>query len=271
MLALQDDAYTQALQAYCAMLPQKPEAIVIVSAHGLSQGDPSGQGGVVEIDASDQPRVFHDFRGFPNELYQIEYPVSGSPGLAAGIAARLADEGFAASLTRSRMLDHGAWIPLRVLFPKADVPVVQVTMPYPSRPETLLKLGRAMAGLREEGVLVVGSGGIVHNLGKLAWNQKEGPAAPWAQEFDDWVFEQLERKDVGLICDFAASAPKAKLAHPEPEHFFPIFFTLGASLAGDELRVIHREIQYSTLSMSCFALEGPEMAPDLGKDASHLM
>jgi 4,5-DOPA dioxygenase extradiol len=272
MLALQDDKYTQALHAYCAMLPERPKAIVIVSAHGLSQGDPRGQGGMVEINASQQPRIFHDFRGFPGELYKIDYPCPGAPELAAGIAARLADQGFATSLDRTRMLDHGVWIPLRIAFPNADVPVVQITMPYPSRPETVLKLGKALAPLRQEGVLLVGSGGIVHNLGRLVWHGKEGAVASWAQEFDDWVFDRLREKDVGALCAFEEEAPTAKLAHPEPEHFYPLFFTLGASLAGDELRAIHREIQYSTLSMSCFALEGPEMAaPSLGKAPSSLM
>jgi 4,5-DOPA dioxygenase extradiol len=272
MVALQgEDAYSRSLHAYCAMLPERPKAIAIVSAHGLSPGDEGGRMGTVDVNASSRPVAFHDFRGFPGELYKLDYPCPGSPELAAQIAARLADEGFATALDRSAMLDHGVWVPLRALYPEADIPVVQLSMPYPARPETVLKLGKALAPLREEGCLVIGSGSMVHNLGKLVWHQKNGPAAPWAQEFDDWAFAQLRRKDVGALCAFMEQAPHARLAHPEPEHFNPIFFTLGASLPGDELRPIHREIQYSTLSMSCFALEGPEMTPDLGKDASSLM
>jgi 4,5-DOPA dioxygenase extradiol len=118
----------------------------------------------------------------------------------------------------------------------------------------VLKLGRAVAELRQEGVLVVGSGGIVHNLGKLEWHGKNGPAHVWAREFDDWIFDRLRHKDVQALCDFQARAPGASLAHPEAEHLQPLFFTIGASLPGDELQVIHREIQYATLSMSCFAL-----------------
>lgn len=249
MLALQDDAYTHALHDFCAKLPEKPKAIVVVSAHGLSED------GVVEINASEKPRLIYDFRGFPSALYQMEYPCPGAPELAARVASLVADAGFAATLNRAGGLDHGVWIPLRIAFPQADIPVLQVSMPHPSQPESVLKLGQALAPLRDEGVLLIGSGGIVHNLGKLVWHQKEGPAAPWAREYDAWVLDRLAHKDVTALCDFEASGPNARLAHPTTEHFFPLFFTVGASRFGDEFRLVHQEIQYSSFSMSCFALE----------------
>jgi 4,5-DOPA dioxygenase extradiol len=247
-LADSDDAYVHALHSYFAKLPARPKAVVVVSAHGLSPE------GLVEITASSRPELIYDFGGFPKPLYEIEYPCPGSPELAVRIASKLTESGFTATLAQSSGLDHGVWVPARIAYPDADVPVIQVSMPYPTQPEKVLKLGRALAQLREEGVLLIGSGGLVHNLGKLVWHQKDGPAAPWAQEFELWVAARLAEKDVMGLCDFADAAPQANLAHPTPEHFYPIFFAVGASLAGDELDWIFRGVQYSSLSMSCFKL-----------------
>ena len=145
MLALQDDAYTRALHDFSASLFPQPKAIIVVSAHGLTPD------GIVEVGAEPKPRVVHDFRGFPPPLYQLDYPCLGSPELAARVAQLVAGAGFQVSLTGSGGIDHGVWIPLRIAFPKADIPVVQVTMPYPSQPESVLKLGKALASLRDEG------------------------------------------------------------------------------------------------------------------------
>lgn len=248
MVALQDDAYTQTLHRYFTQLPARPKAVVIVSAHGLSPE------GLIEITASSRPDLIYDFGGFPKPLYEIEYPCPGSPELAVRIASLLTEGGFTATLAKSSGLDHGVWVPARIAYPGADLPVLQVSMPYPSQPEKVLKLGRTLASLREEGVLLIGSGGLVHNLGKLVWHQKEGPAAAWAQEFENWVAERLSEKDVMGLCEFADMGPSASLAHPTSEHFYPIFFALGATLPGDQLGWIYRGIQYSSLSMSCFEL-----------------
>jgi 4,5-DOPA dioxygenase extradiol len=210
---------------------------------------------VIEINAASAPRIAHDFRGFPGELYQMEYPCPGAPELAVRIATLVASAGFEASLEKDSFLDHGVWIPLRILFPEANVPTVQVSLPHPSQPERVLKLGHALASLRDEGVLLVGSGGLVHNLEELVWHQKEGPGAPWAVEFDEWVRARLTERDVIELCGFEEGAPHARRAHPTTEHFYPLFFALGASCPGDGLEILYQEIQYSTLSMTCFALK----------------
>jgi 4,5-DOPA dioxygenase extradiol len=265
MLGLQDDDYTHALRAYAEKLPSKPKAIVVVSAHGLSKDR------TVEINAAERPRLVYDFRGFPEALYQLEYPCPGSPQLAVRMASLLTEAGFQPVLNKSSGLDHGVWIPLKIAFPEADIPVVQVSMPYPSQPELVLKMGKALSGLRDEGVLLVGSGGIVHNLGELVWHEKNGTPAPWAREFDAWVRNRLERKDVASLCDFEEGAPSSRMAHPSPEHFYPLFFTVGASAYGDSFRSIYEGIQYSSLSMSCFALEAPASgAAPAGTDAATL-
>lgn len=248
MLALAEDSYTEALRQYAARLP-RPRAIVIASAHGLS---PEGS---VEVSGGSRPALSYDFSGFPSELYQLEYPCPGSPDVAVEVAALLAEAGFEVSVSQETRLDHGVWIPLKCAFPEADIPVVQITLPYPTRPEFILKMGRALSHLREQGILLIGSGGVVHNLRKLKWSGKEGPAEPWAVEFESWVMDQLQRKDVESLLQFEELGPQAKLAHPTPEHFFPVFFSVGAAMAGDEAREIYRGVQYGSLSMLVFSLE----------------
>ena len=251
MLALAEDEYTAALKQFAVSLPEKPKAIVVVSAHGTSETD------LTEISVGNKCALNYDFGGFPGELYRLEYPCPGSPELSARIAALLSDAGLSTALSSTARLDHGVWIPLRVAFPEATIPVVQVSMPYPTEPQTILKMGKALSTLREEGVLLIGSGGIVHNLEHLVWHGKGNTAETWAVEFENWVKEKLVRKDVEGLLHFRDDAPHANLAHPTPEHFYPIFFTIGASLAGEQAFPIFEGFQYGSLSMLCFALKSP--------------
>jgi 4,5-DOPA dioxygenase extradiol len=141
------------------------------------------------------------------------------------------------------------------MYPQADIPVVCVSLPWPGDPRRTLLLGKTLSELRRDGILVIGSGGAVHNLGELEWAGKQGPAQAWAREFESWVVEGLRDRRVEDLLGFEDLAPHAERAHPTTEHFHPLFFSLGASLPGDQLRWIHTEIQYGTLSMLCFALE----------------
>ena len=249
MVALQDDAYTRALRDYFRALP-KPKAIVIVSAHTTLDG------GEVEVITATKHRAFHDFRGFPGELYQIEYSPPGDAALAARILGLVSTAGYSASLI-TRPMDHGMWIPLRIAYPDADIPVVPVSLPYPGKAEESLKLGQALSSLRDEGVMIIGSGGLVHNLGRLVWSGKEGAALDFASEFNDWAFDRLKHKDVWALTQFETEAPRSSEAHPTADHYLPLLFTLGASLPGDELQTIYRGIEYASLSMDCYALEAP--------------
>jgi len=251
MVALWNEKYQESLQAYVAGFPT-PKAIVVVSAHGLSAE------GVVEVSASSQENpIIYDFHGFPQELYQVKYPSPGSPDISVRIVAMLNAAGFQSSLT-TQGLDHGVWIPLRVLYPSAEIPVIQISMPYPSQPEKVLLLGKTLSALRDEGVLLVGSGGLVHNLEKLDWSGKNATPAPWVVEFNAWVRDRLIHKDVAGLVNSLVEAPYADLAHPTAEHFYPLFFTLGSSQSGDELDVIFEGVEYGTLSMDCFALRSPD-------------
>jgi len=248
MTGLLEEPYVDALQNYWSSLPQQPSAIVIVSAHhGLEEPR-------VEISAVSRNRIVHDFYGFPKELYEIQWQPPGDEALARKISALLRACGFEVQLS-DQPLDHGVWVPLRLMDADAKTPVVQVSLPHPARPEKILQLGYALSCLRKEGVLLVGSGGAVHNLRELVWSGKTGPAFPWAKAFEDWLVNSLESRDVSGISHFEEHAPEPQRAHPTREHFDPVLFTVGGSLPGDALRVLHREIQYGSLSMLCFALE----------------
>jgi 4,5-DOPA dioxygenase extradiol len=245
-----EDDYAEALRRFGRSLP-RPRGVVVMSAHGPSRP------GTAAVTASTAPPLVYDFAGFPPELYRFRYACPGSPGLAEEVAAALRPLGLPAELDRESGLDHGVWVPLARLFPAADVPVVQLTMPFPGEEPRLAEMGRALAPLRETGVLLVGSGGAVHNLRALDWHAHGSKtASPWAREFNDWLEERVQRLATGELLRWASDAPHARLAHPYPDHLDPLFFTLGAALPGERATTIVDEFQYETLSMYSFAIGG---------------
>jgi 4,5-DOPA dioxygenase extradiol len=234
MSALGGDAHWAALKKF-GDTHRDTRAIVIVSAHWRAHGE-------IRATSWEHAPLVYDFGGFPKELYEITYPAPGDPSLAARIPGAVPE-------TR-RGLDHGAWVPLRLAWPDAHIPVVQVSLPA-GTPQDVFAFGRALRPLRDEGITVVGSGGIVHNLGLVHLSEKNSGVDPWAAEFDRWVAARLEtRQD---LFDYAASAPEAVLAVPTPEHFDPIFVTLGASWADERLQTIYEGFHYGNLSMRSFA------------------
>jgi 4,5-DOPA dioxygenase extradiol len=247
--ALDDDDYTRALGRWARARP-RPRAIVVVSAHAEVRGP-------VRVNAGAQPSLIYDFYGFPSPLYDLHYPAPGAPDLAREVAAAFEAAGLDPVLDAQRGWDHGVWVPLRLLYPAADVPVVEVSLPVPRTPAQLLDMGRAMAPLRERGVLLFGSGGIVHNLRRLRWDDPEGPPEPWAAEFGAWVDERLLAGDLAGLGPYAARAPHADLAVPTSEHFDPLFFVLGARDGRDEVESVYEGFRYGTLSLRSFALAAP--------------
>lgn len=254
-LAESDEPYVASLRSFWngpLASGQGLKGIVVVSAHGISE--------VVEISASREHRLEYDFMGFPGELYRIEYPLVGSSELAARIAGLLGDDGFATALSTDAPLDHGVWVPLRAMTPELPdrrIPVVRVSMPLiggADDPRRVLKLGKALAPLRGEGILLVGSGGAVHNLGQLHWYGKGEPGAPWALAFENWIVERLEGRQVEELVSFESVAPGAAQAHPTSEHFLPLLFTIGSAWKGEQARILYRGVEYHSLSMLCFAL-----------------
>jgi 4,5-DOPA dioxygenase extradiol len=201
----------------------RPRAILMASAHWLSR-EPS-------IGSAGQPATIHDFGGFPEALYQLQYPAPGDPTLAARVKELLDHARLPARLDPQRGLDHGAWVPLRLLYPEADIPVVPISIQPDLGPLHQYKLGKALASLRHEGVLLIGSGSITHNLHDLASGYSDERPAPYIRPFIDWVEQRLNAGDIDAVLDYRRLAPYAARAHPTEEHLLPLFVALGAASA----------------------------------------
>lgn len=246
LLAVEQDDFTDALRRVGEGRP-RPKGIAVVSGHWESPAP-------VRVTSDERPPQIYDFSGFPPELYDVRYPASGDPALAADIVRLLNDAGVPAAPQPQRGLDHGAWVPLQYAYPAADVPVVEVSLPTPRKPQDVAGIGKAMAPLREKDILLVGSGGIVHNLRRVRFEDKQAPAEDWAQAFDRWVRDRVAATDLAGLADYRKTAPHAAAAVPTPEHFDPVFFVLGATLPGDRVWDLYEGFQYGTLSMRSFAL-----------------
>ena len=240
-LALDGGAWAAALQAWAGTL-RGVRAILVLSAHWESAGP-------VQVMASERPETLHDFGGFPEPLYQMQYPCPGAPALAAKVVALLQAAGVPAGLDPDRPIDHGAWVPLRAAFPEARIPVIQVSLPLPRTPRQLFELGRALSPLRREGVLFMASGGIVHNLRLLDWSGRL-PPDDWAVGFEAWVADHLA--DPPGLFQAAAQAPAYAKAVPTSEHFDPLFFALGAA-DGAPASPVYQGWQMGSLSLRTWA------------------
>lgn len=243
MLALEPGASGPALAKLAAELPS-PKAIVVVSAHWESRQ--------LLLTAGEQPQTWHDFGGFPAPLYAVQYPAPGAPALAGEIAQQLNEAGLATELDAQRPFDHGAWVPLSLMYPQADIPVVQLSLPSREGPELQTRVGRALASLREQGILLIGSGSITHNLGELSWRTGPEVITPWAKEFRDWVVEKLGADDEQALHQYRRLAPDAVRNHPSEEHLLPLFFARGA---GGAFSVVHSGFTYGALGMDIYRFD----------------
>ncbi len=245
MLAFGEDGFSDMLEKFATSIP-KPKAIIFISAHSVSSE-------TVHVLSTLKNEIIHDFSGFPPELYQVQYDCGGSPEVAEQTVQLLKKHGFQTKIETDSPLDHGIWVPMKHLYPKGDVPIVKVTLPLNLSPALILKLGHALAPLREEGVMIIGTGGAVHNLRELRWSHKNLEGAAWAKEFEEWLITTLKKKDVDAIVN-AEEHPHFFQSHPSDEHFLPILSTIGAALPGDEFEILHRGIEYFSLSMLTFSL-----------------
>ncbi|WP_407060850.1 DODA-type extradiol aromatic ring-opening family dioxygenase [Agrilutibacter terrestris] len=244
LLAIADSPAGRFLDGLGAALP-RPRAIVVASAHFLADRPMAG--------GHAQPHTVHDFGGFPAPLYEIAYPAAGSPELAEDLAARLAQAGLPGKVRPGHGLDHGVWVPLRRMYPGADIPVVPLSVNPLADATWHLGVGRALAGLRDEGVLVIGSGGFVHNLGDLDWQHPDAPLAPWAGEFSAWMHGKLAARDWPALLAWHERAPNARHAHPTTEHLMPLFVAMGAAGEDPAVEVLHRSHELGTLALDAFA------------------
>jgi len=237
--ALIDDDYALALRGV-QYATGHPSAIVIVSAH-FEEPSP------IRVTTSEKPPMIYDFYGFEDELYKITYACPGAPKLATEIIDRLRDAGLPAQADPERGLDHGAWVPLHIGWHAACWPVVQVSLSTDS-PDQLMKIGRTLAPLRERDVLLVGSGGVTHNL-----RRGGGDIATANREFDGWVRQRLESLDVEAFRDWKSAVPNWQMSHPTTEHFDPIHFVLGTLAPGEKVEHVYEGMR-GTFSMRCFTV-----------------
>ena len=237
------------LEGLAAHLPERPRAVLVVSAHWETTAPAITTRAVNE--------TIHDFYGFPDELYRIQYPAPGSAWLADRVAELLDAAGSPVVRDVARGLDHGAWVPLRLIYPAADVPVVQLSVQTARGPAYHYQIGQTLAALRDEGVLIVGSGSFTHDLSSFReyYNALHAPAPEWVTAFADWMVAALEEGRTDDLLGYRSLAPQAVRNHPTEEHLLPLFVALGAGGTG-KTEHLHASTTHGILRMDAFAFGG---------------
>lgn len=242
MNAIEDNSFTKSLTSLGEKI-EKPEAILCISAHWMTEG--------TWITSMEKPKTIHDFYGFPQVLFDIQYPAPGRPDVAEAIRKEIVappihlDNG-------AWGLDHGTWSILKHMYPKADVPVMQLSLNIGQHPEYHFKLGQELKKLRENGVMILGSGNIVHNLRAIKWERDARPH-DWAIEFDEWSKDKLTKRDFKSLQNDFLKTEAGRLSVPTMDHYYPLLYVLGASSPNEELKFEYEEIQNSSISMRAFS------------------
>ncbi|WP_141501575.1 DODA-type extradiol aromatic ring-opening family dioxygenase [Paenibacillus luteus] len=240
-IVLEDNEYTQLLKNFKEHSP-KPKAIVLFSAHWEEE--------VQTVSAAEEYETIYDFGGFQDELYEMTYPAKSDLSIAEQIQSLFTIHGVQSVQNERRGLDHGAWAVLKLLYPDADIPVIALSVNRYLSNEQQYQIGKALAELREQDVLIIGSGGTVHNLRRLNW-QSEGIEA-WAEQFDNWLQNKLESWDTEALFQYREQAPHAMDAVPTSEHFIPLLLAMGTGDANRKAKLLHRSYQFGNLSLSCW-------------------
>lgn len=244
MMPLRDQPARDFLIGLGGQLP-RPKAILVASAHWGSERP--------EITAVPINTTIHDFFGFPPALYELTYPAPGDAPLAAEIAATLSLQGLETTTDTARGLDHGAWVPLLLMYPAHDIPVMQLSLQAYHGPEHHFGLGKALAALRQQDVLVIGSGGLTHNLRRQRAPEENGPAAPDVDAFAAWMHDALLAGRTNELLDYRRLAPYAAAQHPTEEHLLPLFVAMGAGGDGAKATRLHASTSYGVLRMDTYA------------------
>lgn len=243
MLALEDSSTARFLDGLGASLP-KPRAVLVASAHFMTRAP--------TLTSNLKPDTVHDFGGFPQSLYQIQYRAPGAPDLARDVASHLVAAGFDAGVDEHVGIDHGTWVPLSRMYPQADVPVVALSVNPAQSAAWHYKLGLALAPLRAQGVLVIGSGGYSHNLRELDWGNADARMYPWVEAFTEALSQKLLAGDVQGALDWEA-LPEARRNHPTTEHLYPLYVALGAGGEAARATHLHHAVQMGGMAMDAFA------------------
>ncbi len=241
MNGIEDNAFSREWQALGREIP-RPELVLVISAHWLTRG--------TFITAMENPRTIHDFGGFPDELFAVQYPAPGSPAMAETIRNTI--QKTAVGLDHEWGLDHGAWTVVRHLYPKADIPVLQLSIDYHQSPQWHYELGQALAALRRKGVLIVGSGNMVHNLRMVAWEKlNAGPYGfDWALEMNETFKTHIRTRKHQPLIQYETLGSAAKLAIPTPDHYYPLLYTLGLQEPKEEAHFFNDQAVGGSLTMT---------------------
>ena len=238
MNAIEDNPFSRGWSALGEAL-ERPKAILSVSAHWFTRG--------TKVNDSPTPSMIYDMYGFPEELYQLKYPAAGSPELAYRARTLI---GEFVSIDNNWGLDHGTWSVLRRVFPKADIPIVQLSVNAMLTPAEHYAIGQQLRALREEGVLIFGSGNVVHNLSRVDWRMNDGQ--PWAQEFDQYIHQAILSGDYDSVLHYNRVGEAAQLSVPSIDHFAPLLYVLGASDADDSISVFNAYCTLGSMSMTSY-------------------
>ncbi|HZZ90394.1 MAG TPA: 4,5-DOPA dioxygenase extradiol [Caulobacteraceae bacterium] len=248
MIALEDNQTSQAWQEIAVGLP-RPKAILSISAHWEAR--------VTAVTAMARPRTIHDFgASFPKALFDMQYPAPGDPALARRVADLLAPTDVALDQEHWGF-DHGTWSVLVKAYPAADIPVVQLALDVSLTPAQRFDIGRRLAPLRNEGVLIMGTGNIVHNLPAMNWSDRDCAPFDWSARFLGEIRDAILQDQPQRVIDFASQGDDAQRAAPTPEHFWPLLYVLGARLPGDAPRLINDRIEHGSLGMTSLVLAQP--------------
>jgi 4,5-DOPA dioxygenase extradiol len=238
MNALEQNDFTRSLVKLATELP-KPKAILCISAHWMTSG--------TWVTHMKKPKTIHDFYGFPQELFNVQYAAPGSPELAELVASTISQPKIFSDEEKWG-LDHGTWSVLRHMHPKADIPIIQLSLDMTKPIEFHLALGKQLSPLRDLGILIVGSGNVVHNLRMISWNENANPH-PWATEFDQWIKEKINARDFNAVVFEATKSQAGQLSIPTPDHYYPLLYILGASTPSDPIEYVYEGIQNAAISM----------------------
>jgi len=238
MNAIEENEYSAAWKMLADRLP-KPKAILAISAHWYTQGS--------RIVTAAEPKLIYDMYGFPEALYQVQYPAKGSAEMAE-LTQRLLTQKV--SVDNTWGLDHGTWSILKWIYPAADIPVYQLSIDKSASPAAHFRMGQELRVLRENGVLILGSGNVVHNLAKVDWQMRGG--YDWAVAFDQYIKHKVETRDVATVMDYQKAGEIAKLSFSTPEHFYPLLYALGAADAEDKITVFNEACTLGALSMTSY-------------------
>ena len=241
MNGIEDNVFSKTWSKLGAEIPM-PKAVLVVSAHWLTNG--------THITAMESPKTIHDFGGFPQALFEVQYPAPGSPELAVETSKLITSTSV--GLDHDWGLDHGTWTVVRHMYPNADIPVLQLSIDYSKPPQYHYDLAKELASLRKKGVLIIGSGNMVHNLRMVAWDKLNKPeyGYDWAHEINQVFKDKIVKGDVQSLIQYERLGSAAKLAIPTPDHYYPLLYTLGLQDKTDDIRFFNDKAVGGSLTMT---------------------